>query len=438
MPASTVDLPLWIPPGTAAPVVVGFSGGLDSTVLLHHLAGDPDARARGLRAVHVHHGLQAAADDWAAHAQRVCAALDVPLEIHRAHVQPDEGRGLEAAARSARYAAFAAHLRSGDILALAHHLDDQAETFLLRALRASGVEGLAAMRTWRAHGAGWLWRPLLATPRAHMLQVARARGLAWIEDTSNAALDADRNFLRHAVLPRLRERWPHATGSLARSAGLAAQACDLLADDDAAAMATARDAVPAVLRLDALRGLPSARRARVLRHWIATLGLPPLPAEGVAQIERMLAGGARDGDACFDYAGTRVQRWRDLLHAAPLQAPLCAELDLEWDGAAPLALPDGGRLQLEAGGPTRFDVPLRVHARRGGERIRLPGRDHHHSLKQVLQMLDVPRWERAQLPLVSTPGGELLAAGDRVVAAALDAWLQARNARLRWTPPARR
>ncbi|TKS53695.1 tRNA lysidine(34) synthetase TilS [Luteimonas yindakuii] len=437
MPAS-VDLPQWIPPGVAGPVLVGFSGGLDSTVLLHRLAVDRDVRAQGLRAVHVHHGLQPAADDWAAHAVQTCAALDVPLEIHHARVQRDAGHGMEAAARHARYAAFEARLQPGGILALAHHLDDQAETFLLRALRASGVEGLSAMRPWRAHGTGWLWRPLLATPRAHLLHQAREQALLWIEDPSNAGLDPDRNFLRHAVLPRLRERWPQAAEGLARSAGFAAQASDLLAADDVEAFAAARCDDPAVVRVDVLGSLPAARRARVLRHWIATLGLPPLPANGVAYIEQMLASKAHDGDACFDYAGTRVQRWRDLLHAGPVRAPLPPDLDLAWDGTSPLALPDGGALRLEAGAlALRFDAPLRVHARRGGERIRLPGRGHHHSLKQVLQMLDVPRWERAHLPLLSAADGSLLAAGDRVLSAGFDQWLRTRNARLRWTPPGR-
>src|SRR5690606_16881113 len=107
----------------------------------------------------------------------------------------------EAAARRARRAAFAAVMQAGDILATAHHLDDQAETFLLRALRASGPDGLAAMRPWRAFGPGWLWRPLLATPRAAVRAYAQARRLAWIEDPSNAHTDLDRNFLRHEVLP---------------------------------------------------------------------------------------------------------------------------------------------------------------------------------------------------------------------------------------------
>src|SRR5690606_11245758 len=152
------------PAVSRGPLLVGFSGGLDSTVLLHRLARDGEWRARGLRAIHVHHGLHAEADAWAAHCARACARLDVPLDIARVRVERDGGQGLEAAARRARHAAFAEVLGSGAILVLAHHRDDQAETFLLRALRASGVDGLAAMRAWRRFGDGWLWRPLLERP----------------------------------------------------------------------------------------------------------------------------------------------------------------------------------------------------------------------------------------------------------------------------------
>ena len=143
-----------------APILVGYSGGLDSTVLLHLLASDADLRRRGLRAIHVHHGLHAEADAWAAHGERECAALGVPLQAVRVEVDAGAGLGIEGAARAARHRAFAAALGDGEILALAHHRDDQAETFLLRALRGSGVDGLAAMRPWRAHARGWLWRPL--------------------------------------------------------------------------------------------------------------------------------------------------------------------------------------------------------------------------------------------------------------------------------------
>ena len=412
------------------PVVAAFSGGLDSCVLLHLLAAAPRIRAAGLRALHVHHGLHPDADAWAAHCQTVCDALGVALTVARVQVDRTAGLGLEGAARAARHAAFADALGDDEILALAHHRDDQAETFLLRALRSAGPDGLAAMRPWRRLGRGWLWRPLLDQPRAALHAHALAQGLRWIEDPGNASIDHDRNFLRHAVLPRLRERWPQAADALARSAALCAEGADLLAAEDAAMLATARRA-PRDLAVEALHALPTSRRARVVRHWIADLGLPPLPAQGVAGIERSLLSAPRDARARFDWHGARIQRWRDLLHADWLRPPLAATWTTTWDGRAPLALPTGDTLALE--GATGFDAPLRVHARRGGERLRLPGRAHSHTLKHLLQDAAMPPWQRDRLPLLSAPDGTLLAAGDTLLAAPLAQWLGARGARLAWT-----
>ncbi len=158
-----------IAPDTSSAVLVAYSGGVDSTVLLHLLANDAAIRARGLRALHVHHGLQPDADPWAAHCLRVCAGLGIDCDIVQVTVERDSGMGPEAAARHARREVFARSLRSGETLALAQHRDDQAETFLLRALRASGPDGLASMLPWRPFAAGWMWRPLLDTPRAALL-----------------------------------------------------------------------------------------------------------------------------------------------------------------------------------------------------------------------------------------------------------------------------
>jgi tRNA(Ile)-lysidine synthase len=411
-----------------APILVGYSGGLDSGVLLHLLAHDADLRGQGLRAIHVHHGLHAEADAWVAHCERECTALGVPLQIVRVEVDVDAGLGIEGAARAARHRAFAEALGDGEILALAHHRDDQAETFLLRALRGSGVDGLAAMRPWRAHASGWLWRPLLDVPREQLQAHAIAHGLRWIDDPSNADSGFNRNFLRNAVMPLLRERWPHAAANLARSASLSAQAVDLLEAEDAAALATAQGD-DGSLDIGALETLPSERRARVLRRWIDASGLPPLPANGIAQIERELRHARQDSEARFDWSGARVQRWRNALHAGRIRAPLAEDWSQPWDGRSPLALPTGDRLELI--GADAFDTPLRVHARLGGERLLLPGRTHHHSLRHVLQERDIAPWLRARMPLLSD-GDELLAAGDAILSARMAAWLQARGACLRW------
>jgi len=418
--------------GAARAVLVGLSGGLDSVVLLHLLRSHPGVRAAGLRAIHVHHGLQAAAGDWATHCRALCEALEVPLQVVGVNVERDSGAGLEAAARAARRRAFAAALRDNEVMALAHHRDDQAETFLLRALRASGPDGLAAMRPWQRFAGGWLWRPLLDVPRAALLAHAQAHGLCWIDDPSNDDTAHARNFLRHRVLPLLRERWPEADASLARSAALASAARELLVEGDDAALAAVRTNDPQALSATALDALPPARRARVLRRWIEALDLPPLPAQGVARIEADLLGAGTDTGATFEWHGARVRRWRDLLHADVRRAPLAPGWCAYWDGREPLALPGGGELRLD--GADAFDTPLRAHARRGGERIRLPARAHSHALKHVLQDLGVSPWQRERLPLLSDASGEVQAAGDLAVSASLDAWLRAHRARLRWKP----
>lgn len=455
--------PLQLPPlpSAACAVAVGLSCGLDSTVLLHLLAGSKSIRGKGLRAIHVHHGLHADASAWASQCRSFCDALEVELSIVEVQVDRDSGLGLEGAARKARRTAFAAQLRDGETLALAHHRDDQAETFLLRALRASGPDGLAAMRAWRSFGHGWLWRPLLDVPRGALLQYADAHGLRWIEDPGNDDCSLDRNFLRHRVLPLLRERWPQADLAFARGAALQGDAVDLLAREDAQALAATRTLDPRVLSVDALRRLPMPRRARVLRRWIGQLGLPPLPAEGVAAIEADLLDSAPDARPGFRWANAIVQRWRDLLHADRQTDPLSGDYRMPWDGGSPLALPTGDILHFEPAAavgaastasfadftafadhqvnssrlkplPQGPEGGFVVHARQGGERLTLPGRAHSHALKHVLQDLGVPPWERKRLPLLSDAEGRLLAAGDLAYAADFDAWLRSCGTRLVW------
>jgi tRNA(Ile)-lysidine synthase len=436
-----------LPPGA---LVVGFSGGLDSGVLLHVLSRCAAARARGLRAVHVHHGLHPDADAWATHCAAVCQSLSVPLEVVRVAVDTASGLGIEAAARNARHAALAVAVDGGGIVALAHHAGDQAETFLLRTLRASGSDGLGAMRALRRHGDGWLWRPWLDEPRARLLAHAREHELAWVEDPSNLDEGRDRNFIRHQVLPLLRTRWPGAESALCGSARLHREDVHLLEQGDADALAAAATVAADTLRVAPLQSLPAARQARVMRRWVRALGLPPLPREAALRICRELL---RDDPALaeFAWAGARVLRWRELLHACPAASPLPRGWTTDWQGTAPLLLPTGGRIALlgpagpppggapaergatgVAPSPLRLEWPLRVHARQGGERITLPGRSHSHALKHVLQDLGIPPWERAMMPLLSDAHGTLHAVADVVRSAALEQWLQGCGARLCW------
>jgi tRNA(Ile)-lysidine synthase len=419
-------------------ITVAFSGGLDSSVLLHALAHAPMARSLGLGALHIHHGLHAEADAWLEHCARTCHALGVPFTSTRVTVRHDAGDGPEGAARHARMRAFAGALSAGQVIALAHHQDDQAETFLLRALRGAGPGGLGAMPAWRSHGAGALWRPLLELPRARLLDYARLHELAWIEDPANGDRRLARSALRLDVMPRLREHWPEAEANLARCARLAAEADALLRADDLALLATLRSQDPTRLDLAGLGALPRARRSRVIRTWIDSLGLPPIPHAQLQRIERELLPAAPDACARVQWQDVVVARWRDGLHALLDAPPWPTGWECGWDGQGPLALPDGGALRLhsihvraEAIDP----LPLACHvrARRGGERLRLPGRNHHHALKSLLQASDLPPWHRERLPLLcANVDGRVLAAGDRWLSAEFTAWLEQQGLRLDW------
>jgi len=319
-PAPPCAVTAALPDPAPAAVLVGLSGGLDSSVLLHALAQQPRYRRAGLRAVHVHHGLHPDADAWADQCAAVCAALAIPLQVLRVQVPRDGGHGLEAAARQARRAAFAEALAAGEWLALAQHRDDQAETFLLRALRASGADGLAAMQPLRGFAHGKLWRPLLALPRDALQAYAQRHALQWIEDPSNADPGFDRNFLRLRVLPLLRQRWPHAAAALARSAQLCGEAAALLEQDDQAA-------------LEALLGPSDAAM--------------PLPRGAARQRDDAAALADRNGrparEARRDAADDPTQRPRSAPPCGAVAAPPTqddqAARDAPSDDAPPLPLP---------------------------------------------------------------------------------------------------
>ena len=423
------DLTIVLQPLPVVPLVVGFSGGLDSTVLLHALAAQPGARTHGLRALHVHHGLHADADGWAAHCQRICAEYDIPLRVLRIVVNAN-GDGPEADARAARYAALCDAMVATEVLALAQHRDDQAETVLLRLLRGAGGDGLSAMRSYSTLDGLHLWRPLLDTSRSDIRAYADAHSLRWIEDPSNADTCFDRNFLRLRVLPQLRERWPQAAASLARSAALLAEQAELLHEEAARRLDMIRSSQPHTLSVSKLLEQPRPWRARVLRQWLHELQLPPPSSNILDAIEGDLLLAREGAEPRVVWAGAELRRWRDRLHAQRTQQPLPPDLSIAWDGRVALQLPGGDALALE--GAEAFGEPVEIRARQGGERLRLPGRAHHHSLKHALQQHAIPPWQRERLPLLFASDGELLAAGDLLLSARMSLWLHERAATLRW------
>jgi tRNA(Ile)-lysidine synthase len=356
-----------------------------------------------LAAVHVDHGLHADSACWAAHCAATCAALDVPLAVHRVDARPRPGQSPEAAARSARHAAFAADMQGGDLLLTAHHEADQAETVLLALLRGAGVAGAAAMPAQKRFGPGWLLRPLLDWPAERMARYAAEHGLAWVDDPSNRDARFDRNFLRGELLPRLAGRWPAAATTLARHAAHAAEAQALL--DELALQDGAETAHPTVPQLAALS---PARQRNLLRAWLRRQGAAAPPAARLSEILRQALGAAPDRQVAIDVGDRQVRVWRGALHLVP-QVPPVAPAPVRWRLDAPLDLPGLGRLSAH-GGRGQGIAAARLGATPVLE-VRFRGaRSSGKALKKRLQTLNVPPWQRDRAPLLYS-GGRLVQIG---------------------------
>ncbi len=274
--------------------VVGFSGGLDSTVLLHaasSLARDANLE---LSALHVHHGLSASADVWANACLQVCQKLGIPLTILRVNIPQKTGEGVEASARRVRHKALAGH--PADWILLAHHADDQAETVLHNLLRGAGVRGSGAMPESR----GRVLRPLLSLPRDELLAYARSHRLVWVEDDSNADSRYTRNFLRHEILPLITPRFPRAREQLAAAAFRFREADSLLEDLAVLDLGNSPSEFPLPLTL--FRELPDSRARNLLRAMLTWHHVQPPDERRMNEFVRQLRTAGNDRHPRIDLA----------------------------------------------------------------------------------------------------------------------------------------
>ncbi|BBP03475.1 tRNA(Ile)-lysidine synthase [Sulfuriferula plumbiphila] len=391
-----------VPPGSR--ITLGLSGGVDSVVLLDLLARLAADHPFRLCAIHVNHQISPHAKDWVDACRTLCTAHHIPLQVHTIRIEDAATLGLEAAARRARYAAYAR--LDTDFVALAHHRDDQAETLLLQLLRGAGVKGLAAMPVLREAGSHPAYlRPLLDIDRSVIETWARQHALQWVEDESNQDTHFNRNFLRRTVLPLLGGRFPAWRASLARSAQNLAEAADLL---DQLAALDATDAIqPQRLDCARLAALPPPRARNLLRHFLALNHIPmPSQARLAAMLGQLTHAGA-DSQPCIRHANWELHRYQGWAHlAARLPSP-DPGLHWHWQGEAQLALDQLGAslgfTHVTGQGLDRAKLghaPVTIRLRQGGERFRPDCRRPRRSLKNLLQESAIPPWQRDRLPLL--------------------------------------
>ncbi len=381
-------------------ICVGYSGGIDSSVLLHLTAQlRASALISNLRAIHVNHNLSPAAQSWQEHCQHICNELDVPLQLFNIHVQKQPRESLEANARELRYAEFKRSMHKNSLLLLAHHQDDQAETLLLQLLRGSGIKGLAAMPAYRKFGLGYIGRPLLSFSRAEIIHYAHSNGLQIIEDESNTNLQFDRNYLRHKIIPAIRSRWPTYQQTFARSAMHCAVANDICTEvaniDMQQCVGTDKDR----LMLTELCKLPLVRCAQVIRYFLQSKNLSVPTYNQLQQFITQLVNMKKDSQPILQFAGVELRCFQGFLYAFKRLPLIAQNFEVVWDLHEDLELPGGlGRLRCLC--LPEEPMSLVVRFRRSGERFHPQGRCGSHPLKKLFQEWQVPPWQRHRIPLV--------------------------------------
>lgn len=392
-------------------ILIGYSGGLDSTVLLHALASDPLLSSK-IEAVHVHHGLSVHATDWQKHCESWCHHHQVPLRVY--HADLNSGPNLEERARQARYTIFETLLCEQVCLVLAHHQDDQAETLLLALCRGTGLTGLVGMPRVRSFGQGLLLRPLLEQTKESLTHYAVSHGLCWISDESNDDVSFSRNYLRHEVMPLLRRRWPAVAAAMRTASYHCEQAQSNLND---LAHLDCPDLMmgSTTLSYDVLMTLSEARLTNVLRVWLAGQGCSMPSSKVLDKLMHEVMRAKTDAHPSLIMGQYVIRRYQSTLYCCPLDAEPLPIKPCVWSVfPAPLVCDKGQWIATAA--MDGIKIPLgalvEVRSRMGGERLRYQGQTK--VLKKLYQERGVPPWLRDAMPLIYV-NGRLAAVLDFVV-----------------------
>lgn len=418
--------------------VIGYSGGLDSHVLLQALAQLRGIIPQKLVALHINHGVSGDAPQWAAHCQQVCTNLQIPLQIMAVQVNR-QSASLENELRERRYQAFVEFLEATDMLLLGHHADDQAETVLLRLLRGSGSLGASGMPSSRTLGHARLARPLLEFSRSQLADYAQQEGLDWVEDQSNQNPVFDRNYLRNSLLPMVQARWPAYQKVLTRFAEINRQQSVVIDHFVAPLLTTMVDDEQMSLDLGELRKYPREVQLNLLRGWLVHRQLPTPDYGKLQQIMIQVITAKQDANPRLEWPGAEIRRYANRLYAfAPLPAHAQNSI-YSWRLDQALSQPAMGILSAckNSGMGLRApqaDVQISVRFRQGGERCTPTGRNGSRLLKKLLQEAGLPPWLRDRVPLVYL-NDSLAAVGDLWVCEAYAAKEGDQSWLIKWQRP---
>ena len=386
-------------------MTVALSGGVDSVVLLHLLYQLQKTQNFTLKASHVHHGLSKNADKWVKFCEKLCTKLSIPLDVNYVKLPQKKSLGIEGEARQLRYEKL---LKSQtDLVVLAHHEDDQAETFLLQLIRGAGVKGLSSMAHFDATRR--LWRPLLNTSRIDIERYAKKHKLKWIKDESNQNIDFDRNFIRSKVLPLLKNRFDHIIKVISRSSSHLAEAQYLL---DELAKIDLKSNLKSInynhkLKVKDLEKLSNFRAKNVLRYWLE-INDQMMPSKDLLdELLRQVLTAKKDATIKIHLSkDDEIRRYQCEIYIVPKNQQTHKNYEIIWAGESEIILPNGQKLKFKKvkgrGINLKFlkDKKLKIRNRQGGECFKPDSKRPTKKIKQLLQESGLPPWERESLPLV--------------------------------------
>ena len=386
-------------------MTVALSGGVDSVVLLHLLHHLQKKHHFTLNAMHVHHGLSKNADKWVKFCEKLCMKLSAPLDIQYIQLPQKKSLGIEGEARRLRYEKLLQ--TKTDLIVLAHHEDDQAETFLLQLIRGAGVKGLSSMAYFDATKK--LWRPLLNQSKFDIENYAKQHKLKWIEDESNQNIDFDRNFIRSKVLPILKNRFNHVIKVISRSSSHLAEAQNLL--DDLAKLDLKSylksNKYKHKLQVKTLNKLSLSRAKNVLRYWME-LNDQLMPSKDLLdELLRQVLTAKKDAILKIELSKNHeIRRYKDEIYIVQKNQQKQKNYEIFWSGESEISLPSGSKLTFKKAKGKGVNLELlknkklKIANRQGGESFKPNSKRPTKKVKQLLQESDLPPWERDFLPLV--------------------------------------
>ena len=401
----TKDIILSILPSQTNRVFIAYSGGVDSHVLLQ-LASTIESVRSKVVAVYVNHGLQEEASDWALHCEKIAQVLDIEFHCVDVNIEKQARESLEEAARNARYVVFKTFLDKDDVILLAQHREDQMETVLLQLFRGAGVRGLSGMPLSVSFGKGTMLRPFLDVSKADIMAYAESHQLQWVEDPSNQQNDFDRNFLRNQIVPQLKQRWPAIDKTVSRSARHCANSERLSQHVANQLLNEVCDRSDQTLMIDRLLDLDVNQQYLVIRQWFGSMKMR-MPSEGrVETILNEIVLARENANPVLNGKGYLIRRYRNKLYCLNSISNRLKIPDRYWAKDKKifnvqfefrLILVDSlGGLSKQLWDRSEVYVKPRV----GSEKIRVLGRNGHHSLKKLFQEEGVPPWERDGVPLI--------------------------------------